>query len=149
MNRSFSLRQANLSDLPFVTSLHHETLKDYIAPIWGWNETQWDGFIAAWFKPERIQIIVLDKVDVGILVVEQFASHILFESISVSSNLQNRGIGTKVIEDVLARADRIRLPIKLDVLKSNLPARRLYERLGFAVVGEGEAHFHMERRAPS
>lgn len=142
---NYILRQASSTDLPFVTSLHHETLKEYIAPIWGWDEKQWDGFIAAWFKPERVQIVVMDKLDVGILVVEQFESHILFESISVASHLQNRGLGSKVIQSVLDRADELRLPIKLDVLKSNLSARRLYERFGFSLAGESDAHFHMLR----
>jgi ribosomal protein S18 acetylase RimI-like enzyme len=148
MSILYSLRQAFPSDLPFVTSLHHETLKEYIAPIWGWDEKQWDGFIAAWFKPERVQIIVWDDVDVGILVVEQFDSHYLFESISVSPHLQNRGLGTTVIRDVIARADKLHLPIKLDVLKSNILARRLYDRFGFTVIGENEAHIQMARPAP-
>ena len=145
----YSLRQAIESDLPFVTSLHHETLKEYIAPIWGWDEKRWDGFIAAWFKPERVQIIVLENKDVGILVVEKHESYIFFESISVASALQNRGLGTKVIKDIVNRSDLLCLPIKLDVLKSNKSARRLYDRFGFTIVGESEAYVHMLRTNPA
>jgi ribosomal protein S18 acetylase RimI-like enzyme len=120
-------------------------MKEYIEPIWGWDEKKWDGFIAAWFKPQRVQIIVSEKKDIGILVVELFETHILFESISLASHLQSRGLGTKVITDVIERADSLGLPIKLDVLKSNQSARRLYERLGFKLVGENDAHIHMTK----
>jgi ribosomal protein S18 acetylase RimI-like enzyme len=124
-------------------------MKEYIEPIWGWDEKKWDGYIAAWFKPQRVQIIVSEKKDVGILVVEQFETHILFESISLASHLQCRGLGTKVITDVIERADRLGLPIKLDVLKSNQSARRLYERLGFKLTGENDAYMHMTRACPT
>jgi len=38
------------------------------------------------------------------------------------------------------------LPAQLDLLKTN-PARRLYERLGFRIVADTGAEFHMERPA--
>jgi ribosomal protein S18 acetylase RimI-like enzyme len=38
------------------------------------------------------------------------------------------------------------LASQLQVIKGN-PAKRLYDRLGFEVVGEDDQHFHM-RRAP-
>jgi ribosomal protein S18 acetylase RimI-like enzyme len=43
-----------------------------------------------------------------------------------------------------AQADA--LPVMLKVLKGN-PAKRLYDRLGFEIIGEDEKEFHM-RRAP-
>ena len=59
---------------------------------------------------------------------------------------QGRGIGTRLVEEVLAASRATRRPVRLRVLRVN-PARRLYERLGFKVTGETETHFEMERPA--
>ncbi len=58
---------------------------------------------------------------------------------------QGRGIGRAVLGAWLARADRERRPVTLAVLKVNTRARRLYERLGFGVVGEDALNHHMRR----
>jgi RimJ/RimL family protein N-acetyltransferase len=44
-----------------------------------------------------------------------------------------------LIRDVLSH----RRPVELGVFKINVRARRLYERLGFTVVGETETHHRM------
>jgi hypothetical protein len=41
--------------------------------------------------------------------------------------------------DVQACAAEVRLPVTLEVVKSN-PALRLFERLGFTIVGDGLLH---------
>lgn len=58
-------------------------------------------------------------------------------SIRLLPKFQNRGIGTKIILDLIEKSNK---PVKLKVLKVN-PARKLYERLGFKVSGETETHF--------
>jgi ribosomal protein S18 acetylase RimI-like enzyme len=57
---------------------------------------------------------------------------------------QGAGLGTLLLYSLLGEADAARAPIRLRVLRTN-PARRLYERLGFAVAGESATHFLMER----
>ena len=59
---------------------------------------------------------------------------------------QNRGIGTRLVRDVLAEARAAGLPVRLRVFRVN-PARRLYERLGFVATGETDTHALMERAA--
>lgn len=59
---------------------------------------------------------------------------------------QNRGIGAALISGLLAQARDAATPVKLKVLRAN-PARCLYERLGFVVVGDDEHGLEMESRA--
>ena len=47
-----------------------------------------------------------------------------------------------LIRDLQSEAERQGLPLNLQVLQGN-PARRLYERLGFAATGETETHIMM------
>ena len=64
------------------------------------------------------------------------AAHIANAGYFVTAGLQGQGIGTLLVEDSLTEARRL----GFDALQFNLvfesnPARRLYERLGFQVVG--------------
>ena len=55
---------------------------------------------------------------------------------------QGNGIGGRIVAELLRDARHENIPVLLSVLKVN-PARRLYGRLGFNVVGETERSFVM------
>ena len=57
--------------------------------------------------------------------------------------LQGRGIGTTVVNGVVARAAERSLPVELSVVPANPRARQLYERLGFEVVAVAEPFIHI------
>jgi GNAT superfamily N-acetyltransferase len=76
--------------------------------------------------------------------VEEGPAEIFLGSLLILPGYQGRGLGTAVIRDVIGRAERLGLPVALQVLKVN-PAIRLYQRLGFATVGETATHFLMRR----
>jgi ribosomal protein S18 acetylase RimI-like enzyme len=65
-------------------------------------------------------------------------------NIEIAPEFRGRGIGTGLIQDVLIRAAQRLLCVKLQVLKVNLPAQSLYERLGFRVTGETPTHLQMQ-----
>jgi ribosomal protein S18 acetylase RimI-like enzyme len=56
---------------------------------------------------------------------------------------QGRGIGAALIRELQAQARAAGMPLKLKVLKTN-PAQRLYERLGFVIVGDDEHGYEMQ-----
>ena len=71
-------------------------------------------------------VILEDKYEIG--------------NICILPECQNRGIGTEILKELLEKnADKI---ITLQYFKSN-PVGRLYERLGFKVVGETSYHYQM------
>jgi GNAT superfamily N-acetyltransferase len=53
------------------------------------------------------------------------------------------GIGTAILQDLLAEAARAGMPFRLHVTKLN-PARRLYERLGFTTLVDNGVYLFME-----
>jgi hypothetical protein len=55
--------------------------------------------------------------------------------IIIDQRIQRKGIGSDFLADLLFRARREQRSVALRVLKVN-PARTLYQRLGFVVVGE-------------
>lgn len=136
-----TFRQIKDEDFEFLRRLHRAALKDYIAQTWGWDEE----FQAQRFRKEfNIQdgkIIVADGEDAGFLCVKEKETETVLVSIRLMPDHQNKGIGTWIIKDLLAKSEGC---VTLWVLKVN-PARKLYERLGFTIEEETETHFFMKR----
>ena len=57
--------------------------------------------------------------------------------IALLTGERGRGVGGRLMRDVLAEARERGLAVRIHVERTN-PARRLYDRLGFRIVEEGE-----------
>ncbi len=140
----YSVRLATATDSAFVYHLHRSTMQDYVAQTWGeWNEDFQARMFTQWFEPSQFQIVVVDGQDVGLVSVERRPTELFLRTIEILPEYQNRGVGSAVIKAVLAQARAEAVPVSLQVLKVN-PARQLYERLGFSVVGETTTHYLMQ-----
>ena len=139
---TITLRDAIERDLEFLYELHRETLKEYIDQTWGWDENWQQAHFRDRFDLSRKSIIQQDGNPIGCLAVLDEGNHIYLSYIALKPALQNKGIGTMLIQDVLERGQRANKPVTLKVLKIN-PARKLYERLGFKVTQESETHYFM------
>ena len=124
-------------------------MQDYVAQTWGeWNEELQARMFTHWFEPAQFQIVVIDGQDAGLISVERCPAELFLATIEILPEYQNRGVGRAVMRDVLAQAQAQGLPVGLQVLKVN-PARRLYERFGFSVVGETTTHYLMRMMVPA
>jgi ribosomal protein S18 acetylase RimI-like enzyme len=82
---------------------------------------------------------------IGYVSVVASDDHDLVHELAVLPQSQGRGIGTAVIRGVQDDARRRGVPVRLSVHDDN-PARRLYERLGFAVTDVDGMRVKMEWR---
>lgn len=140
----YALRQATANDFHFLYRLHAATIREAVEATFGsWDESFQQAHFEEQFQPEVRQIIVLEGQDVGVLQIEEREEHVFLGLIEVAPEMQNRGLGTRVINDVLAQARARGEAVRLQVLKGNPGARRLYERLGFAIVEEREERYVM------
>ena len=135
-------RQALPEDSEFVFTVKKETLGSYIGETWGWNEEfQYDYHLKV-FNPGNTNILSLpDKGDIGYLELEESESFIAITGLYILEEFQSHGVGTLVIEGVIQRAKERGLPVRIGVLKVNMKAKRLYEKLGFQVDSETATHF--------
>jgi ribosomal protein S18 acetylase RimI-like enzyme len=141
-----SLRPVTDDDYEYLYALNEQTMREYAEQTYGpWNETVVRGIFAERWRPESIRIVVIDGQDGGMLEVIPGETSVQLANIRVAPEHQGKGIGTRLISEVLRDAHGRGLPVTLRVLKVN-PARHLYERLGFVVVGETEPHYLMEAR---
>jgi ribosomal protein S18 acetylase RimI-like enzyme len=96
---------------------------------------QWD--------PTQVRILMMDGADVGWLQSVSGESELFVAQIFVDAPFQRRGIGTEAMRRLIAEAASAGQAVCLDVVKIN-PALRLYERLGFRIIGEEELKFNMK-----
>ena len=135
----YFLRQAKTTDYDFLYRLKVTCLKEYVAAIWGWDDDFQRSHFAAHFDPAASHIVVVCGRDAGQLSVIDRPEERYLSGIYLLPAYQGQGLGSQIIGDVLASARNEDRPVSLQVLVGN-PARRLYERLGFKVVGRTATH---------
>lgn len=94
----------------------------------------------------QVRIFMADGSDVGWIQSTTREDELFLAQIFVDGPFQGRGIGTQVMNRLIAEAAEAGQAICLDVVKIN-PAQRLYERLGFQITGGDDRKFYM-RRSP-
>jgi ribosomal-protein-alanine N-acetyltransferase len=63
------------------------------------------------------------------------------ENIAVDAALQRRGYGSQLLGEFLQHARQRGTAAFLEVRESNLPARKLYEKMGFTEVGRRKSYY--------
>ncbi len=100
-----------------------------------------------WFgtdEPESLlSIIEVDGAPAGRFRVVRFPDRIFLGGIQIHPAYQNRGIGTRLITELIEESRSTGKPVQLDVDRTNVRARKLYERLGFERVGETGEDFKL------
>ena len=119
----------------------------HVERVYGaWDDEAQERRFHASTDPASHEIIELDGEPVGCEWVRRHPDCFELVRIYLMPVVQGRGIGTALVERLLAKARRAGLPARLRVLRAN-PARRLYERLGFVVTRETATHDYMETNA--
>lgn len=146
---NLSYRAALPEDDSFLFNLHKAAMQGYVEDTFGpWDDDWQKNYFRDHFDPLDLQVIQVDEQDVGILSIQERAEELFVVLIEILPEFQRQGIGTAVIRELIAAAERQGKPVALRVLKSNILARNLYQRLGFGVTGENETHYIMAREKP-
>ena len=143
-------RGATETDYESLYQLHVDTMRDYVAATYGWDDdVQRQMFKESWDKNRAQRVYIEHGAIVATWLFEHRVADVYLAFIEVASSHQGRGIGSRVIGGLLAQATKAGLPATLMVMKENPRARRLYERLGFRSVRETATHHEMAKAALS
>ena len=138
------LRPATVEDREFAYTTTRDTMREYVLATWGkWNEEEVRRRSSENIASGTTCIIELDGMPIGIRVVEKEPDCIRLAQIFILPAHQRHGLGSKLIEQLLADARSAGLPLRLRVLRVN-PAFNLYLRMGFKVVEETAERYFME-----
>lgn len=148
---NISLRDATPDDDAFLLDVYASTRLAELDGT-GWDDNQKLAFIRMQFLARErsypdvdSKIILLDGRPVGRMMVDRNDAAILLRDIALLTEYRNRGIGGRLIQELITEAASAGKPVLLHVLASS-PAVRLYERLGFRGSGDeaGVAYLEMK-----
>jgi ribosomal-protein-alanine N-acetyltransferase len=125
---------ATLRDAPRLAQLHAASFHR------GWGDGEFEGMIAE--RNTLVHRLTLGRKTVGFAVSRIGADEAEILSIAIDADKRGRGLSRNLLLTHLGHlAGRGVRRIFLEVEENNAPARRLYERCGFAVVGRRERYY--------
>ena len=142
---TFTLRPANANDRDFLFSLFVRTMKDVVEQTWGWDDAWQRADFDRRFSSYTVSIIEISGQAIGGVFVEDTEGSVYVHELQLLPPFQNRGVGTAVMRSVIHNATRRGVPVDLTVVPANHRAQRLYERLGFEVIGTESPLIRMRR----
>ena len=138
-----SLRDSDESDYDFFWQLHCLE-KDHIDKTWGWDEAWHREDFTKMVDYATWKIIQADSEEVGVYAVKEEDGVLWLKYIVLLPEWQGQGIGGKFVRDLLSEAAGSKKKVRLNVLKVNESAQRLYKRHGFRVVEDIDGRHVME-----
>ena len=145
-----AFRPINDGDGELLFAIYASTRVEELAQV-TWDDAQKEGFLRMQFVAQRkfyeseypgaeFQIILAAGEPAGRLYVHRREDEIRIMDLALLPEFRGRGIGTKILTDLLAEGESSVRRVTIHVEMFN-PAQRLYERLGFKrISGTGVYH---------
>ena len=142
------------TDAAFLLELYADTRADEMAVV-PWTDSQKADFVRQQFTAQHTyyhaeypdatyDLLLVDDLPLGRLYVDRRSDEILILDITLLPEHRGQGLGTALLEELIAESEATRRPLCLHVEAHN-PAFRLYSRLGFGVRDSSGFYVRMER----
>ena len=140
-----SVRKASEVDVPYLVSLRVRTMTVHLERA-GERLSAEEHEVRARSNFDSCFLLLLNESPAGMMKLLKTAEYWELAQFQIEPALQSKGLGTKLLAQEIAAARQLQIPVRLSVLKEN-PAKDLYERLGFKVVGEDASAYQMQTEA--
>jgi GNAT superfamily N-acetyltransferase len=141
----WTTRPATRADVEAVAEVRAVAMRPDLERLGRYDEHRVRQRLRDAFVPAHTWIIEVDGALGGCVALRPAEDCHWLEHFYLARHLQGRGIGTAVLRGLLERCDHDDVPVRLNVLRGS-PARRLYERHGFALETEDPVDVFMLRR---
>lgn len=139
-------RRPDAGDATFLLTLYCSTRATEVTRF-GWPDAVVDAFLdqqhraheqhlATAFPHAEHALAIVDGAPVGRIVLDVDAVRVHVVDVALVPEHQGHGLGTALLEDAMARARALGVPVQLMVRAENHRARDLYARLGFVVLSD-------------
>ena len=129
-----AVEPASLRDAPALAQIHGASFHR------GWGESEFDSMLTE--RNTLVHRLTMGRKVVGFSVSRMAADEAEILSIAVAESHRGRGLSHNLLLTHLGHlAGRGVRTVFLEVEENNQPARRLYERAGFTVVGRRERYY--------
>ena len=132
---------ASLRDAPALAQIHAASFHR------GWGEGEFESMLTE--RNTLVHRLRMGRKTIGFSVSRMAADEAEILSIAVAESHRGRGLSNNLLLTHLGHlAGRGIRTVFLEVEENNQPARRLYERAGFAVVGRRERYYRQSGGEP-
>lgn len=153
MRDDIHLRPATDQDMEFLYAVYASSRAAEMALV-PWDEAQKVAFLTMQFRLQhqyyhqqfgeaRFDVIELSGKPVGRLYVDERPDEIRIIDIALLEQYRGQGVGTQLLQYILARGQDLQRPVRIHVEKNN-PALHLYDRLQFHVIEDQGVYYLME-----
>jgi GNAT superfamily N-acetyltransferase len=136
-------------DESFLLAVYSSTRADEMAMV-PWSDEQKNAFLLMQFQAQiqyyrerypqaSFDVIKLDNKSIGRFYVAELDDQIRIIELTILPEHRNKGIGSKLIEEILEKARQQKNPVRIYLENFN-PAVRLFSRLGFKPGAEEGIH---------
>lgn len=150
---SITFRPIQKHDLPLLLKIYSSTRETELAPVpWSIEEKQQflkqqfeaqHSYYQEYFPQAKFLIIQKKGAPIGRLYRDNREDEIRLIDIALLPEFRGKGIGGKLLSEILAEAKRRDVLVRIHVEMNN-PALHLYKRLGFRSIEEQGIYFLME-----
>ncbi len=152
---ALGLRPEAAEDEAFLFEVYASTREEELRKL-PWDDATRSMFLRLQFKAMRqgyagqfpkaaFSIITLEGRPVGRIVVDRSEDPVRLVDIALLPKYRTRGLGSRLMRDLLAEAGRNRKAVRLQVLKGSRAAA-WYHRLGFVEIADDGVYTHLEWR---
>ncbi|NRQ31504.1 GNAT family N-acetyltransferase [Nonomuraea sp. NN258] len=142
----WELRPASAADLDPMLELRAVVMRPDLERLGRYDEHRVRQRMREAYEPRHTWVIEVGGDFAGCVALRPDAGSYWLEHFYLNPDLHGRGIGSAVVSRLLEQCDREGVTVRLIVLRGS-PARRLYERHGFAFESEDEVDVVMIRPA--
>ncbi|SEK80054.1 Acetyltransferase (GNAT) family protein [Aquimarina amphilecti] len=139
---NIELIKAKDEDIVFLLQLRKQTMIEHLEKA-GLFLSEDQHLARVNFHFDSSYVIQLNESKVGVLKYLDTNGAIEILQLQILPEFQGKGIGKYLLNHIIQLSDDLNKVVRLKVLKEN-PAKFLYERNGFKIVGEDPFEFHME-----
>ena len=152
---SISLHLIQEEDLMVLSEIYGSTREKELQQVVGWNDEQKKAFVLQQFMAQHeyyqknytgaaFYVIQKNKIAIGRLYIhENFQEKgVRIIDITILPNWQNKGVGSSILKDILAKASKLNRTVSIHVETFN-PAMKLYKNLDFKKISETNGVYHL------
>jgi len=141
---SWRFAPASEADFEPLLALRIEVMRAHLERVFRYDPARARRVFRDAFDEPGMRLIMLGDERVGCVGFRIGDGEIKLDSFYLAKRLHNSGLGTEVLKVLLAEADALGLPVRLEVLHGS-PAARFYLRHGFVKIGEDDIEAEYER----
>jgi ribosomal protein S18 acetylase RimI-like enzyme len=137
----YRLIRAAVNDQRWLDQLRRSVYRDlFVATFGSWDEARHARHTSECWDRGHISIIEVGGERVGMIQILDQAGSVEIGELQIQPSHQNRGIGSRILSDVVNQAHKRGKSVTLSVALKNERAYEFYRRCGFQDVAQTETH---------